>query len=127
MRKPKILHVEDHPIIADNVARYLEAHGYEVHRAATLKEATRLMGEATPVGGPNSFDLVIADGDLPDGDSVAFVMDWQAVGQPVMMYSGNADYRRPGMLFLAKPATLAKLEAVAAVLINLLSRKDRQA
>ncbi len=76
-------------------------------------------------GGPDSFDLVIADGELPDGNSKSLVTTLQSAGQPVLVCSGNSDMRLPGIPFMGKPVLLAELVKTAQVLISTVGRKAR--
>lgn len=57
----RLLLVEDHPDIADNIREYLSMCGYCVEHARTLKQALTLRESHT-------YDLAILDVGLPDGD-----------------------------------------------------------
>lgn len=57
----RLLLVEDHPDIADNIREYLGLCGYSVEHARTLKQALILRESHT-------YDLAILDIGLPDGD-----------------------------------------------------------
>lgn len=77
--------VEDEPQIRRFVRAALEAEGWQVFEAATLKQGLVEAGTRRP-------DLVILDLGLPDGDGVEFLHDLRAWSQvPVIVLSARAD------------------------------------
>src|SRR5210317_402233 len=58
-----ILVIEDDKLLCRRVAAYLESRGGEVMSAASLEEARNLLGDF-------SFDIVLSDIHLPDGNSL---------------------------------------------------------
>ena len=56
----RILYVEDDPGLIDGLQYTLEAGGYEVDNAGTVREALALFRE-------NAYDLLLLDVTLPDG------------------------------------------------------------
>lgn len=59
----QILLVEDHLESARALSRLLQAEGHTVTLASRLDDAARLCRE-------NSFDVLLVDGDLPDGNGL---------------------------------------------------------
>ena len=57
----RVLLVEDHPDTRDLLASYLRSAGHEVEVARTMREGTSALGEQT-------WDLVLSDLGLPDGN-----------------------------------------------------------
>ena len=64
-----ILLVEDNLAIAKGLCYALKQNGYEPESAATISEGRRLMSRQT-------FDLIILDVSLPDGDGFMFYQDF---------------------------------------------------
>lgn len=80
---PVILVLEDEREIRRFVCAALEAEGWQVHEAATLREG--LMQAAT-----RRPDLVIADLGLPDGDGVDFIRELRTWSEaPVIVLSAR--------------------------------------
>ncbi len=80
---PRILVVEDEPQIRRFVRMSLEAQGYEVHEAETLRRA---LGEAHS----RVPDVIVLDLGLPDGNGTDFIRDlrsWSEV--PVIVLSAR--------------------------------------
>ena len=69
-----LLVVDDEPNIREVLRIVLEAEGYDVREAATYGEAMQLLGKTT-------FDLVICDIVLPDGNGLDLVRSYHA-GHP---------------------------------------------
>ncbi len=70
----KILIVEDDASIASFLMRGLAAEGYEVSEAQTLGNAEELLHQT-----PFSFDLVLLDLMLPDGDGISYLEELKDV------------------------------------------------
>ncbi|RZJ14053.1 MAG: two-component system response regulator KdpE [Acidovorax sp.] len=80
-----VLVVEDEPQIRRFVRSALEAEGWQVHEAGTLREGLSAAGTRRP-------DLVVLDLGLPDGDGVDLIRDvrgWSAV--PIIVLSARTD------------------------------------
>lgn len=80
---PVVLVLEDEREIRQFVRSSLQAEGWQVHEASTLKQGVVEAGTRRP-------DLVIADLGLPDGDGVDFirqVRQWSAV--PIIVLSAR--------------------------------------
>ena len=85
MSEPVALIVEDEPSIRRFVRMALEAEGWLVHEAATLKQGLVDAGTRRP-------ELIILDLGLPDGDGVDYLRDlraWSPV--PVIVLSARSD------------------------------------
>ena len=117
--KLRILLVEDHSATADAVRRYLEVTGYWVHVAPDVRQA-----RAFAKG--NSFDLLLADIQLPDGTGWDLMRslrrDGDVPGVAISGFGSEADLARSKQagfdLHLVKPLSpeelTAALEVVAA-------------
>ncbi|HVF16145.1 MAG TPA: response regulator transcription factor [Steroidobacteraceae bacterium] len=110
----RILVVEDESHLAAGLKLNLELDGYEVEVARTVRET------ATHLVQGNSFDLIILDIMLPDGDGFSLCRKLRDAGDytPVIMLTarGSADDRVRGLNtgaddYLAKPFELAELLA----------------
>ncbi|RZL98279.1 MAG: two-component system response regulator KdpE [Variovorax sp.] len=85
MNKPVAIVVEDEPQIRRFVRGALEAEGWQVHEAASLREGTAAVGTRAP-------DLVVLDLGLPDGDGIDLIRDvrgWSPV--PIIVLSARID------------------------------------
>jgi DNA-binding response OmpR family regulator len=110
----RILVVEDESHIAAGLKLNLELEGYEVEVARTVRETAGHLVQG------NSFDLIILDVMLPDGDGFALCRKLRDAGDytPVIMLTArnSADDRVRGLNtgaddYLAKPFELAELLA----------------
>lgn len=63
--KPSILIVDDEENLRKLLARVIELEGYQVSQAASIKEATNILNR-------DSFQTVVSDVKLPDGNGVDF-------------------------------------------------------
>jgi two-component system KDP operon response regulator KdpE len=84
-RAPVAILVEDEAQIRRFVRTALEAEGWSVHEAGTMKEGLIEAGTRMP-------DLIVLDLGLPDGDGRDFIRDlrtWSAV--PIIVLSARAD------------------------------------
>ena len=111
---PRILIVEDESHIAAGVKLNLELEGYEVEVARTVRETAAQLVQG------DSFDLIILDVMLPDGDGFSLCRKLRESGDytPVIMLTArnSADDRVRGLNtgaddYLAKPFELAELLA----------------
>ncbi len=85
MNPPVAIVVEDEPQIRRFVRGALEAVGWQVHEAGSLREGTAAVGTRSP-------DLVVLDLGLPDGDGIDLIRDvrgWSAV--PIIVLSARID------------------------------------
>ena len=79
-----VLVVEDEPQIRRFVRSALEAEGWQVHEAGTLREGLSAAGTRQP-------DLLVLDLGLPDGDGVDLIRDlrtWSAM--PIIVLSARS-------------------------------------
>ena len=77
--------IEDEPQIRRFVRGALEAEGWQVHEAGTLRDGLAAAGTRQP-------DLLVLDLGLPDGDGVTLIRDvrgWSAV--PIIVLSARSD------------------------------------
>lgn len=84
-RHPVAVIVEDEPQIRRFVRGALEAEGWQVHEAETLRRGLAEAGTRKP-------DLLVVDLGLPDGDGVDLIRDvrgWSPV--PIVVLSARAD------------------------------------
>jgi two-component system, NtrC family, nitrogen regulation response regulator GlnG len=81
--KPHILVVDDEAPFREIIATALTKVGYSVELAADGHEAERLIGN-------DSFDLVITDVIMPDGDGIEMIMNLHASknGIPIIAMTG---------------------------------------
>ncbi|MGJ7534767.1 MULTISPECIES: two-component system response regulator KdpE [unclassified Variovorax] len=85
MPTPIAIVIEDEPQIRRFVRGALEAEGWVVHEADTLRDGLAAAGTRQP-------DLLVLDLGLPDGDGVSLIRDvrgWSAV--PIIVLSARTD------------------------------------
>ena len=85
MSTPVAIVIEDEPQIRRFVRGALEAEGWQVHEAGTLREGLAAAGTRQP-------DLLVLDLGLPDGDGVSLIRDvrgWSGV--PIIVLSARTD------------------------------------
>jgi two-component system KDP operon response regulator KdpE len=85
MPSPTAIVIEDEPQIRRFVRGALEAEGWLVHEAGTLRDGLAAAGTRQP-------DLLVLDLGLPDGDGVSLIRDvrgWSAV--PIIVLSARSD------------------------------------
>ena len=86
-RQPLVLVVEDDPLQADLMARYLR-DDFRVQSCLSAAEATEFLERDTP-------DLIICDVLMPDGDGVAFAeqlrLDKKRAAIPFVFMTGNPE------------------------------------
>lgn len=83
----RILVADDHDLVRETVAAFLEGEGFhEVRQAATLQEAVDLARSS------GSFDLVLVDFDMPGMNGLDGLQQMMAAndGRPVALMSGAA-------------------------------------
>jgi two-component system cell cycle sensor histidine kinase/response regulator CckA len=118
-QQPRVLVVDDEPLIRETVRRVLETSGYQV-----IEAANGLDGAANiETGGP--VDLVIADLRMPGLDGAGMVCRIRAAhpDTKILYLSGFIDSlmdTRPlweGEAFLEKPFTLVGLQEAVSLLL----------
>lgn len=123
---PRILLVEDDPLLAELMREFLGWHGFEVAVASRLGEARNELAQR--------WNAVVLDGSLPDGNGIDLLREIRStpstVDLPVLMLSGrtSADDVQACMLagaddHLGKPFSE---ESLVARLTKLLSRSRPQ-
>jgi len=83
--QPTVVVIEDEPQIRRFVRGALEAEGWLVHEAGTLRDGLAAAGTRQP-------DLLVLDLGLPDGDGIALIRDvrgWSTV--PIIVLSARID------------------------------------
>jgi DNA-binding response OmpR family regulator len=106
-----ILHIEDHPTVADAVRDTLEAEGWRVVTCADGAAALNKLAGGVP------FDLLITDNQLPHVDGLEVARYARRLkhlsGMPIVMLSAvdcRADALRAGVnVFLRKPEGITEL------------------
>ena len=125
--RPRVLVIEDEAHLAAGLKLNLELEGYRVANARTIREAAAQLMQ----GG--TFDLILLDIMLPDGDGFAFCKQLREAGNyvPVIMLTARsgAEDRVRGLDtgaddYLAKPFELPELLARVR---SALRRRDWQA
>ncbi len=82
---PRVLVVDDEPMVREVVARYLELDGVEVHQAADGVEAQRWLDN-------NVADLVVLDVMLPETDGLSILRRLRLDSNvPVILLTARAD------------------------------------
>ncbi|HAT71280.1 MAG TPA: hypothetical protein DCS63_00505 [Elusimicrobia bacterium] len=118
----RILIVEDEPIVARLVAKILEGHNAHISTSATIKETEALLSKET-------FDIIILDRILPDGDGVRIFRKLRSSPDlrliPVLILSGKdrladqADGLDLGADdYMTKPFSLVELKARVEALLR---------
>ena len=85
MPNPTAIVIEDEPQIRRFVRGALEAEGWQVHEAGTLREGLTAAGTRQP-------DLLVLDLGLPDGDGISLISDvrsWSSV--PIIVLSARTE------------------------------------
>ncbi|PIF75469.1 two-component system KDP operon response regulator KdpE [Variovorax sp. 54] len=85
MPSPTAIVIEDEPQIRRFVRGALEAEGWQVHEAGTLRDGLAAAGTRQP-------DLLVLDLGLPDGDGVSLIRDVRGWSQvPIIVLSARTD------------------------------------
>ena len=85
MSAPIAVVIEDEPQIRRFVRSALEAQGWQVHEAGTLRQGLAEAGTRKP-------DLLVLDLGLPDGDGVDLIRDVRSWSQvPILVLSARSD------------------------------------
>lgn len=108
-----VLLVEDNRLLAKNIIHYLELNEIECEYAETLAQAEQVIFSRT-------FDAIILDLNLPDGDGITACKKWkeQRIISPIIMLTArsNLQDRLSGFEvgaddYLVKPFAMAELVA----------------
>ena len=108
-----VLLVEDNRLLAKNIVHYLELNDIECDYAETLAQAEAAIFNRT-------FDAIILDLNLPDGDGISACKKWkeQRILSPIIMLTArsNLQDRLSGFEvgaddYLVKPFAMAELVA----------------
>ncbi|NNM82157.1 MAG: response regulator transcription factor [Burkholderiales bacterium] len=113
MQSPLLLLIDDDELLTRRLENFLAKLGYRTRAAHRIAQAREILRE-------ESFDLVILDWNLPEGDGLSHLAKWRAAGAltPVLMLSGNvsAGHRVAGLRcgaddYLTKPFDMDELVA----------------
>lgn len=88
LRNAKIIVVDDHLDLAEDLRAILEHEGAHVTQAETARQAERLAAD-------ESFDVALVDIRLPDATGMSLLPRLKAIGGPhleVLLISGNASF-----------------------------------
>ncbi|WEH13066.1 response regulator transcription factor [Streptomyces sp. VNUA24] len=123
----RLLVVDDEPAILDTVGRFLRYIGYEVHTAATAKEALTAARDLLP-------ELILLDIMLPDGDGFEVMRRLRADGLPhAVVFLTARDTRQDlvralsagGDDYITKPFGLDEVAARIGAVLRRSRRTDR--
>lgn len=116
---PKILLIDDEPVLRMTFRHFLEGAGYEVVEASDGREGVEICDDLQP-------DLVITDMFMPDmdGRSAVHAIRRRFDGMPIIVISGQCNSLRetdigcePGMCFLPKPVEKPTLLSMITLLL----------
>lgn len=83
--RKQVLLLEDEDMLRDMFISVLTSNGYEVQGAATIAEAMEALKS-------RSFDILVSDAGLPDGDPSTVIKKFRATEEkPVIICSGHVD------------------------------------
>ena len=126
--KPSVLLVDDEPSILYGYTRYLENLGYKPTEAGSLSEARKKFSA-------QSFDAVILDMMLPDGNSIDLIEEIKesSMHTAVVVVTGKGNIevavdamRRGADNFLTKPIDLGELNVFLTRCIELSTLRKRE-
>ena len=126
MARGHLLVVDDEPTILTTLQRALSLEGYTVDVAGGVKVAEERLGKG-------SYDLLLLDVALPDGDGVALLERLRAAGNdtPAVMMSGHATIdaavrstRLGAIDFLEKPLSTDRLLLVVGNTLRLVRAEE---
>jgi PAS domain S-box-containing protein len=127
--KPRIMFVDDEPLITGLVKRQLERKNYEVETFQSSQAAL-----AAFAADPGAFDLLISDQSMPEmkGTQLATRITALRPGLPVILMSGlmeplgETDKAQTGIVrFLAKPVETPELEQAILEVMESAADADR--
>jgi DNA-binding NtrC family response regulator len=112
----RILYVEDDPNVRLLIGDVLQDAGYAVESADTVSAAQSLLDAGT-------YDLLLTDGRLPDGNGFSIATKAAAKGVKVLIYTGYSyeysEENRARFTILMKPLRLARLlQSIQTALLN---------
>lgn len=108
---PRILIIEDEPHLREATLSYLATEQMQVHGVESLSQANEWSRT-------NSFDILVLDLSLPDGDGLSWLQQTMAVHQGkgviIMTARGQTDQRLLGLragadVYLVKPLPMEEL------------------
>ena len=107
---PRILIVDDEPMLCQSYHSYISRTGYEVETALSAKEGLKLVESFKP-------DVIIADIQMPRMDGFQFAEAvWKNNPQQIIIFSSGFAYvddinnrlEKENLLFFRKPARLVE-------------------
>lgn len=108
-----ILVVEDEPMLASSLSAHLQAEGFTVDNATTLRAASEAVAAT-------DYDCILLDLGLPDGDGLTLLRDIAAAESDpaviILTARGETEHRIAGLNrgaddYIAKPFSLLELSA----------------
>jgi DNA-binding NtrC family response regulator len=117
---PKVLVVDDEPVVANSIRKTLVRKAYRVEEAFSGKEALSLIAKG-------AYDLVLLDMRLPDANGLELISDIRKrrPNQRVVIVTGYASIdtaveaiRRGASDYMAKPFTPNELYEVTSRTLN---------
>lgn len=106
MRIPRVLIIDDEPLVRASLRETLEGAGYDVIEAANGMEAVDFLSDAEP-------DVMITDIFMPEKEGIATIRDFRALypDLPVIAISGLGDIPIGNMSTVNYLETAGKLGA----------------
>ena len=115
MPEQRILIIEDEPTTREIVTYVLREHGYAVDSVASAGAALTCLQSLT-------YDLVIVDWQLPDGDGIYLADRAATLGAQTLIFTGHIAGLPPGAAtrhpLLSKPVSPAALVRVVTRMIG---------
>ena len=111
MNRPKVLLIDDDPVILSSISEFLRLEGFAVVQVGSLKSAYKALDSEAP-------DIAVIDFDLPDGTALDFLAGLKSMNLPlksiVLTGHGSIDLavkaiKEGADQFLTKPAQFSVL------------------
>ena len=98
-REHRVLLIEDHTMLRQLVSLHLQGAGFEVVEVASVRAAVEALGE-------DSYDLIVSDVHLPDGDSIPVLHDTYVLSPdvPVIFITGDGSHELAEQVTAEDPA-----------------------
>ena len=120
----RILFIEDDPILNRGICVGLEREGYEMKAGFSIADAKNMLAKET-------FDLLLLDAGLPDGDGFRLCRELKDVALPIILLTARGmECDKVGGLdagaddYIVKPVSLRVLTARIQALLRRTSRRE---